>query len=587
MNSQKQENMLSLALDSTRQEREKSGILNVGVDEAENRWEVIVKYHGNLERIASDEIQVELMIAGYAIVTLPVFLLEALAELEEVEYIEKPKSLVYGLFEAKQNSCLVPVSVPVGELSGRGVLIAVIDSGIDYFLEDFRNQNGSRILYLWDQGQESDFSKGWNAPEGFRVGVEFTKEQIDKALETSDRSEAGKIVPQQDFTGHGTGVAAIAASSNSDRLLQGVAPGSELIIVKLKASEESDFPATTELMRAVTYAVRKALELNRPLVINLSFGNTYGSHDGSSLIERFLDNVSEIGRTCICVGAGNEGSSSGHFSANAKEVEEIELAVSERESTTNVQFWKSYEDVFDIILTAPDKREYLVEQRSEAGRQEVIFDKTKVLIFAGVPSPYSTKQEIFFVFLPLQDYINSGIWSFRLEKKKIVDGDFQMYLPPALQRNQGTRFFRQNPELTMTIPATAERVISVAAYNDNMDAYADFSGRGRQGGFSYLAGEGRKPDLAAPGVGILAAKAGGGTDSYTGTSFATPMVSGSAALLMEWGITQGNDIYLYGEKVKAYLRKGAKPIRGERQYPNDKIGWGALCLEESIPKNEE
>ena len=136
----------------------------------------------------------------------------------------------------------------------------------------------------------------------------------------------------------------------------------------------------------------------------------------------------------------------------------------------------------------------------------------------------------------------------------------------------------------MTIPATALRVISVAAYNDNIDAYADFSGRGRQGGFTYLGTEGNKPDLAAPGVGILAARAGGGTEGYTGTSFATPMVAGSAALLMEWGIIRENDIYLYGEKMKAYLRKGAKPIRGEQQYPNNKVGWGALCTEESLPK---
>lgn len=300
-------------------------------------------------------------------------------------------------------------------------------------------------------------------------------------------------------------------------------------------------------------------------------------------MERFLDNVSEIGRTCICVGAGNEGSSGGHFSANIEETEEVELAIAERESTANVQFWKSYEDVFDIVLIAPDNREYRVETNGTSKRQEFVFDRTRVLIYAGVPAPYSTKQEIFFAFLPLQDYINSGIWRFRLEKKKIVDGNFQMYLPPALQRNSGTRFFRQNPELTMTIPATSSRVVSVAAYNDNLEAYADFSGRGRQGGFTYLAAEGNKPDLAAPGVGLLAARAGGGTDSYTGTSFAAPVAAGSAALLMEWGIVRGSDRYLYGEKLKACLRKGAKPIRGEQQYPNNKVGWGALCVADSIP----
>lgn len=129
MNSQKQENLLSLAMTSTEEEREKSQILNVGIDNQTDRWEVIVKYHGNLERIATDEVQVELLIAGYAIVTLPAFFIPALAELEEVEYMEKPKSLIYGLYEAKQKSCIVGVSKPVGELDGSGVLLAVIDSG--------------------------------------------------------------------------------------------------------------------------------------------------------------------------------------------------------------------------------------------------------------------------------------------------------------------------------------------------------------------------------------------------------------------------------------------------------------------------
>ena len=279
MNSQKQENLLSLAMESTREEREKSGILSVGVNEEEKRWEVIIKYHGNIERIANEEIQVELLIAGYAIVTLPASFLTALADLEEVEYIEKPKSLVYGLYEAKENSCISSVSVPIGNLSGKGVLLAVIDSGVDYFLEDFRNEGGSRILYLWDQEQESDSEREWEPPQGFRIGVEYTKEQIDRALAAENRQEALTIVPQQDFTGHGTAVTAIAASSNPEILLQGVAPECELLIVKLRSAAGSDFPATTELMRAVTYAVRKSLVLNRPLVINLSFGNTYGSHE--------------------------------------------------------------------------------------------------------------------------------------------------------------------------------------------------------------------------------------------------------------------------------------------------------------------
>ena len=583
-NSQKQENLLNLALDSTQEEREKSEILNVGYEQSTGRWEVIVKYHGDLQRIANEEITVEILLAGYAIVTLPEMYLEALAAMEEVEYIEKPKSLTYGLFEAKQNSCITVNPQTQNGLTGKGVLLAVIDSGIDYFLPDFQQNGQSRILYLWDQSLPVDEERNFRPPAGFRIGVEFRKQDIDRALQAGSRTEALQIVPQQDISGHGTGVTAIAASSNESLLLRGVAPDCDLLVVKLFTTKENDFPGTTALMRGITYALRKSLELGRALVINLSYGNSYGSHDGTSLLERFLDDASGVGRTTICVGSGNEGAGGGHIAGNIEEQNEVELAVAENEITVNVQLWKAYEDTFRTILIAPNGEEYEVMMNGKRGRQEVIMGNTQVLIYAGMPTPYSSLQEIFFAFLPQNTYIDSGIWRWRLLPVNIVSGNYQMYLPTAALRNVGTRFFLANPSLTMTIPATSERVISVAAYNDTLDAYADFSGRGRQtGGFTYLDSEGNKPDLAAPGVGLLAVRAGGGTESYTGTSFSTPMVSGSAALLMEWGIVQGNDDYLYGEKVKAYLRRGAKNIRGETKYPNNRVGWGALCVKESLP----
>lgn len=92
-----------------------------------------------------------------------------------------------------------------------------------------------------------------------------------------------------------------------------------------------------------------------------------------------------------------------------------------------------------------------------------------------------------------------------------------------------------------------------------------------------------KPDIVAPGTGINTIGPGNTFVQVSGTSFATPFVTGSAALMMEWGIVRGNDSFLYGEKVKAYLRRGARPIRGEQQYPNDKVGYGSLCLSASLP----
>ena len=82
---------------------------------------------------------------------------------------------------------------------------------------------------------------------------------------------------------------------------------------------------------------------------------------------------------------------------------------------------------------------------------------------------------------------------------------------------------------------------------------------------------------------IVTARAGGGHEAFTGTSFAVPLVTGAAALLMEWGIVRGNDPYLYGEKLKAFLQRGARGLRGETGYPNDRVGYGSLCVQDSLP----
>ena len=202
--------------------------------------------------------------------------------------------------------------------------------GIDYQSREFIDRDGkSRILYLWDQTLDAErvdaglagitweepgeFDRRALPPEGFALGVEFDNRRINAALHAANPN---LVVPSFDTSGHGTAVAAIAAAGGSllDGRYQGVAPQSSLIVVKLGSSRPDSFPRTTELMRALTYMVRKAVLLGMPLAINLSFGNTYGSHDGTSLLERFLDNVAEIGRCVICVGSGNEGAAGGHIS---------------------------------------------------------------------------------------------------------------------------------------------------------------------------------------------------------------------------------------------------------------------------------
>ena len=580
MASQKIENLLNLALDATPGEREKSLELDVGYDSAENEWDLIVKYSGSLERVKELAARVVELQNEYAIITIRESEIENLAQIPEIEYIEKPKRLFFQVANGRRVSCIDAVQDARFGLYGQGVLIAIIDSGIEYENEDFRNEDGStRIRALWDQSLAP--GEGRIPPEGYAIGAEYTAEQINEALNQSTLMDRRRIVPSEDISGHGTAVAGIAAGNgrNSGGRYAGAAPRSELLVVKLGNPRQEGFPRTTELMQGIDYVIRKALEFRMPVAVNISFGNTYGSHDGTSLLERFIDDLSNIWKSSICIGSGNEAASAGHTSGILTEGREeiIQLAVQDNQPAISVQLWKEYTDIVDISLMTPSGvtvgplQEILGPQRFAVGG-------TEILLYYGEPSPYSTAQEIYIDMLPKETYITGGVWRIILTPKKIVSGAYELWLPSENVLNKGTGFLFPTDHTTLTIPSTAGRVITVGAYNALTFVYADFSGRGYTRETNLV-----KPDIVAPGVDVTTAAVGGGYAQFTGTSFATPFASGGAALLMEWGIVKGNDPYLFGEKVKAYFRRGARPLPGFDVYPNPQVGYGALCVRDSLP----
>lgn len=583
MPDQKLDNLLNLALDATEEEREKSRNLNVGYEKQTRKWEIIVKYSemgDSVEALLGGSgISVVPLLGGYAIVTLPESMLEEYSRRPQIEFIEKPTRLYFEDLFSKEASCITQVQRDEPgnlQLTGRGVLIGIVDSGVDYRHPAFLTADGkSRILRLWDQ------SIPGNPPEGYATGTEYTNEEINEALSLSVQ-EGRRLVPSEDGSGHGTAVLGVAAGSDFSRgaVNRGVAYESDLLVVKMGIPRQDSFPRTTELMQGVDYLVRQAIRLGRPIALNLSFGNNYGSHRGDSLLETYLDNVSGMGKNVICVGMGNNGNDALHTGGKLSpgEIQEIELGVGAFEPTLNVQLWKNYEDEMEIYLENPAGErvgplfETLGAQRWQAGN-------TELLIYYGKPAPYHVTQEIYVDFLARdrkRPYVDSGVWKIILAARNIKNGEYFLWLPGGKTLNPGTAFYLPRPQGTLTIPATARRVISVGAYDARQNTYADFSGRGCRA-LPYP-----KPDLAAPGVDIYAPRPGGGYAAFTGTSFSTPFVTGAAALLMEWGIIRRNDPYLYGEKLKAYLRRGAKALQGVEKLPNDLIGWGYLCVADSL-----
>ncbi len=346
------DNGLNLAFDVSEEDRTKSINLNEGYL-GEDRWEVIIRYIGNIDRISKQAISVTLLLNNFAIIIATKDNVSILSTFPEIVYIEKPRRIYFEVLNSIRTSCISPVQSQL-ELFGEGIMISFIDSGIDYFNSVFLDQNNiSRIDYILDQTDNSG-----TPPVGYNIGTLYTNEAINSSIETR--------VPlkTRDLSGHGTAVASVAAGNlaTTPNSNIGIATKSRIMAVKLGNPLPNSFPKSSELMQAIDFSIRTAIEINIPLVINISFGNTYGSHDGTT--------------------------------------------------------------------------------------------------------PFSTATEIYFDFIPTGDYIDSGIYQFVFTPVRLILGEINMWLPVESALNN-TTFLNPSPEVTLTVPSTALRVISVGAY----DAY--------------------------------------------------------------------------------------------------------------------
>lgn len=523
-------------------------------------------------------------------------------------------------------------------LTGKGTAIAVLDSGVDYRHPDFRNMDGStRILAYWDQSlpftsfnKENTNSNSSNSDSfqyisttnsqnnyiaadnrtntrrdtlskhsfaidnPYNLGVIFSEEDLNRLLMPKSSSVPSDsstfsvtapatelLSPSEDISGHGTHIAGICSGNGraSNGNNQGVAPESSLIVVKLKNETASVYSDYANLMMAVDFAVRFANSRSLPLSINISYGSNDGSHTGSSLLELFMEQVSLYGKNVICVATGNEGLTRRHASLNTIPSQNtydksIDFTIAPGERSLYLEIWQAFADDFSYELFAPSGFENFVFPALPGIYAYMIADTT-IYLTINNPTPYQPFRQYFLSFSSNTTFITSGTWALHIASTptgKIVDGRLQFWLPSKEATNSATGFLSPSSDMTFTIPSTASSVISVSGYDSNLDVFASFSGQG------FSNNRHTKPDLCAPAVNILSTAPGGGYTIRTGTSMAAPFVTGAAALLMQHGIVNGNDPFLYGEKTKAYLWKSARPLPAFSEYPNKKAGWGALCL---------
>jgi len=467
---------------------------------------------------------------------------------------------------------------PYLSLRGRGVLIGFVDTGIDYTQQVFRYEDGtSKIRYLYDQ------SITGTPPEGFFIGTDYTNEQINQALQSKNPYD---VVPSRDMAGHGTFLASVAAGREIGDFI-GAAPEAELIVVKLKKArpyglrlfavpkEQENAFSSIAVMIGVEYVLRKAQELERPVVICLGIGTNSGSHDGFSIFEEYLSGVANLSGVCMCIAAGNESQSRHHTKgivAATGETQNIDVKVGNQPADFFISIWNSVSDKMSVSVTSPTG-EYIARIPPKTGNiqtTDLILERAHVRVANYFPLEGSGGQLTNVRVLSA----TPGIWTITMHGDIILDGTFNAWLPMTGFVSPDVEFLAANPYYTVTVPSTATGAISCGAYNSENDSlYLNTS-------WGPTRIEIMAPDLVAPGVGIQGIyPTGSGTMS--GTSAAAAITAGACALMMQWGIVQGNDVSISTHQIRAYLIRGCNRMQTV-SYPNPQWGYGTLNLFQSF-----
>lgn len=524
--------------------------------------ELVVLYGDNFLRFKNsvDAIgaKVEDLGYGFGILIIKVNDLNRIIELEGLQYIELPKILYTSAYDSNRASC-IPSVWNNYNLTGEGILVGFLDTGIDYTHNAFKDDEGNtRIEYIYD----------------LENGVVYDKNKINEALKSEDPFS---IVPETDLSGHGTHVAGIAcAGGNINFDNYGVAYKSSIAMVKITGENSLRAALSTQLMRGLKFLMDKSNEINKPLVVNISLSTNDGSHNGSSLLEKYIQTFTQLQKAVIVVAAGNEGNSAHHVGGKMKKEEDLDLNIGDGEKGIILDFYKPVLVNVSVEVISPTGISTGPIELSESYKERFV-GREKIVVYSSGPKPFDIQGQTTISILPLGDTITSGGWRIIVRKLNNYEGYFDIWLPIAEGLNERTRFLQPDVYNTLGIPATVEGVISVGSYNFLNNNLSAFSGRGVVRPEWLI-----KPDLVAPGENILSTVEEQGFDTKSGTSMAAPQVAGICALLFEWGIIRNNDPFLYGERMKYYLIKGAKRTIFGEAYPNPDLGYGFVCLDRTM-----
>ncbi|AWK51087.1 peptidase S8 [Clostridium beijerinckii] len=550
-----------------------------------NYYHYIVQYQGDINEEVSRQpgYYVTIINNKYAIIS-------ANRELEL--NLEEPmfSSIVYAatpdIFTLEQISPIeaskanfLQLDLPL-KLTGNGVDVAIIDTGIDYLNPEFMKENGeTRIEYIWDQ-TINPIEKDTN---NFAVpfGTVYTKDNIQEAI---DASKTGKspyeIVQTKDEIGHGTNMAGIIGASGKNPDLKGVVPECNFVVVKLmedivyKKHFNIQIPIfdIVFIFTALEFLYRYSLSSNKPMIIYFPLGSNFGSHKGNGILELYMESISRNSGIAIVTGTGNQGASGTHTSGIISTVNEsrsIQLYVSPEQIFIVTYIWIDSPNIMSLNIVSPsgENTGAINAEINTLETYSFLFENTTIRINNYLPEANTGDQLIRIRFTGLKE----GIWNLILTGESILDGKFNAWIPQEGLSIGGTRFISSDPYGTITNPATSEYVITAAGYNQNNNSILSYSG------MAFLDDYISRIDVAAGSVNALTVAPNNTTAIVNGTSVSSAILAGACAMLFEWGIIDGNDANMYSQTIKAYIAKGAVQRSGD-VYPNPQWGYGILNI---------
>lgn len=541
--------------------------------------DLIIRYNGDeaqLNRFQNDTINI--VSTRYAVVHIPV---EEFGNSIIAEFGYGAVPACYGLVSAaslEASGIRRLRNLPNFALRGQGILIGIVDTGIDYTNPVFKNaDNTTRIVSIWDQ---TIYSENGYPPNTF-YGTEYKKEQINEALIHDNPLE---FVPSTDEIGHGTMLAGISGGNEvPESNFYGVAPDAEFVVVKVKPIKQylRDFFSIpndaicyqeNDIMFGVRYLLDFARQLGRPIAICIGLGTSQGSHDGSSPLSEYLSINADVVGTAIVIAAGNEGNAKRHFYSLVDPAighVSVELNVGENEGGFSMEIWGNTPSTYSIDILSPTG-EYIprIPPQIIASREiSFIFEKTKINVDYQLVESQTGDQLILIRF----KNPTAGIWSFKVYKTGDLKVGFHIWLPMGNFITENTYFIRSDPDTTVLESGDAFVPITVTAYDDQNDSLYLNAGKG------YTRLGIVKPEIAAPGVNVICPTLDHGFTSATGTSVATAHTTGIAAMMLEWGIINRNYNSLDSLGIKKFLMKGARR-NVSMEYPNTEWGYGILDI---------